>query len=67
MTLDEAKKAVAEGKQPWEGQDKDARISVRVEPLLKELLEDSLPKYASISDIIREHVIGLVESDTSDL
>jgi hypothetical protein len=45
------------GKDPWEGEEKTDRVSMRIEPSLKEEFEKQLPRFASISDAIREYMI----------
>lgn len=46
-----------QGEDAWEGEEKTDRISMRVEPSLKEEFEENLPRFASISDAIREYMI----------
>lgn len=53
-----------QGKDVWEGEEKTDRISMRVEPSLKEEFESQLPRFASISDAIREYMIKVVRDQT---
>lgn len=46
-----------QGEDAWEGEEKTDRISMRIEPSLKEEFEENLPRFASISDAIREYMI----------
>ncbi len=45
------------GEKPWEDEEKTDRVSMRVEPSLKEEFERKLPRFASISDAVREYMI----------
>lgn len=54
------------GQAPWEEEEKTDRISMRIEPSLKERFEDELPRFASISDAIREYMIRVARGQ-SDL
>ena len=45
------------GEDSWESEEKTDRISMRIEPSLKKEFEDQLPRFASISDAIREYII----------
>ena len=45
----------------WESENRTDRISMRIEPSLKEAFSKSLPPYASISDIIREYMIDVAK------
>jgi hypothetical protein len=54
------------GEKPWEGEEKTDRVSMRVEPSLKEEFEKKLPRFASISDAIREYMIR-VAGEKSDV
>jgi len=54
------------GENPWDGEEKTGRVSMRVEPSLKEEFEKKLPRFASISDAIREYMIR-VASGKSDV
>jgi hypothetical protein len=45
------------GKDPWEEEEKTDRVSMRIEPSLKEEFEKQLPRFASISDVIREYMV----------
>ena len=45
------------GEDPWEEEEKTGRVSMRVEPSLKEKFEEQLPRFASLSDAIREYMI----------
>lgn len=56
----EAKAALSE-KDPWEDQEKADRISMRIEPSLKAAYLETLPKYASLTDALREHMIEQVK------
>jgi hypothetical protein len=54
----------SEGSAPsWNVEKKEARISMRVEPSLKEAFETQLPKYASISDILRDFMIRVAREE----
>lgn len=60
QTEEEARKEAEEqlrGEDSWEGEEKTDRVSMRVEPSLKEEFERQLPRFASISDAIREYMI----------
>lgn len=54
------------GENPWDGEEKTDRVSMRIEPSLKEEFEKKLPRFASISDAIREYMIR-VASGKSDI
>lgn len=54
------------GENPWDGEEKTDRVSMRVEPSLKEEFEGELPRFASISDAIREYMIR-VASEKSEV
>jgi hypothetical protein len=52
------------GKDPWEGEEKTDRVSMRVEPSLKEEFENQLPRFASISDAIREYMMRVAQGQS---
>ncbi|WP_251951708.1 hypothetical protein [Salinibacter ruber] len=52
------------GEDPWEEEKKTDRVSMRVEPSLKEKFEDQLPRFASISDAIREYMIRVARRES---
>lgn len=52
-----------QGKKPWEDEEKTARVSMRIEPSLKEEFEKQLPRFASISDAIREYMIRVAQGE----
>ena len=63
-TQEEARKEAEQqlhGEIPWDGEEKTDRISMRVEPSLKEEFEKKLPRFASISDAIREYMIRVAK------
>lgn len=66
-TEEEAKKEAEQqlrGEDAWEGEEKTDRISMRIEPSLKEEFEKKLPRFASISDAIREYMIRVARGQT---
>lgn len=52
------------GKDEWEGEAKTDRVSMRIEPSLKEKFEDQLPRFASISDAIREYMVRVARGQS---
>jgi len=60
---EEAKKHL-HGENSWEGEEKTDRISMRVEPSLKEEFQRKLPRFASISDAIREYMIRVASGES---
>lgn len=67
QTEQEARKEAEEqlrGEDPWEGEEKTDRVSMRVEPSLKEEFERQLPRFASISDAIREYMIRVAGEES---
>jgi hypothetical protein len=48
----------------WEEEAKADRVSMRIEPSLKEQFEDQLPRFASISDAIREYMIRVARGES---
>lgn len=52
-----------EGKAPWDDEEKAERISMRIEPSLKEAFEKSLPRYARVSDVIRDYMIKVAKQE----
>jgi hypothetical protein len=52
------------GKGPWEGEEKTDRVSMRVEPSLKEEFEKQLPRFASLSDAIREYMVRVARGQS---
>lgn len=52
------------GKDPWEEEEKTDRVSMRVEPSLKKEFENQLPRFASISDAIREYMIRVAQGQS---
>lgn len=55
--------AALEGKDPWEDEGKRERISMRVEPSLKEAYKKHLPEFANITDAIRKHMIRVARGE----
>lgn len=51
------------GKDPWEGKNKDDRISMRIESDLKEAYRNQLPEFANITDAIRKHMIRVARGE----
>lgn len=51
------------GEDPWEGEDKEDRVSMRIEPTLKSEFKEQLPRFASISDAIREFMISVARGE----
>lgn len=67
QTEQEARKEAEEqlrAEDPWEGEEKTDRVSMRVEPSLKEEFERQLPRFASISDAIREYMIRVAGEES---
>lgn len=65
-TEEEARKEAErelKGKDSWEDEEKEDRISMRVEPSLKAEFEQNLPRFASISDAIREYMIRVARDE----
>jgi hypothetical protein len=56
----EAKKRL-QGDELWSSEEKTDRISMRIEPSLKEEFEKKLPRFASISDAIREYMLRVAK------
>lgn len=59
---DEARAAM-EGTSAWDEETRDARVSMRVEPSLKEAFEERLPKFVSITDAIREYMLRVAKGE----
>ncbi len=59
---DEARAAM-EGTPAWDDETRDARVSMRVEPSLKEAFEERLPKFVSITDAIREYMLRVATQE----
>jgi len=55
-----------QGKTPWQDEEKTDRISMRVEPSLKAAFEEQLPRYASITDVIRDYMIRVARGESID-
>jgi hypothetical protein len=53
-----------QGEDEWVREEKTDRISMRIEPSLKEEFERQLPRFASISDAIREYMIRVVRGQS---
>lgn len=52
------------GEDAWEGEEKTDRVSMRVEPSLKKEFERKLPRFASLSDAIREYMIRVARGQS---
>lgn len=66
-TEEKAKKEAEQrlqGEDVWEGEEKTDRISMRIEPSLKEEFEEKLPRFASLSDAIREYMIRVARGQS---
>lgn len=49
------------GEDPWLGESRDARVSMRVEPSIKEIYKETLPHYVNLSNAIRRHMIEEIQ------
>jgi len=56
-------RAAMDGSPAWDEETRDARISMRVEPSLKEAFEDRLPKFVSITDAVREYMMRVAKGE----
>jgi len=62
-TAQEEAKQQLRGADPWEDEDKTERVSMRIEPSLKQAFQEQLPRFASISDGIRDWMIRVAKEE----